>query len=411
MAPKTPNQLADHFFRHHHAKMVAILVRYFGLEAVVIAEDIVQDTLVAAMEQWSAKGIPHNPEGWLMAVAKNRTISYLKRQQHFKTKVQPAIALSSLFETTGIHHQDSTLRMLFCCCHPQLPLASQMALALKNLCGLSVSEIAHALKTTTANINKRLFRSKQLFRQGTIVFEIPENAQLHQRTASVLFLLYLLFNEGYYASQQDHPIRMELCLEAVRLMRDFQNKYPNHLEANALLALMLLHVSRFNARLDNQGALVILADQDRTLWDQDLIAEGMHFLGAAMGPENPGPYHWLAGIAAEHCLAKDWASTPWQSIYQQYSLLEQRWPNVFVSFNKAVAKYFGIDRLGGLADLLALQQAPQLQKNVHFYCALGVCHAKLGQYKTAIPYYQKALKLSQSKAEKTLIQQKIEACY
>ncbi|MEO0333913.1 MAG: sigma-70 family RNA polymerase sigma factor, partial [Bacteroidota bacterium] len=259
------NQLAEHFFRHNYAKMVAVLVRYFGLDQVEIAEDIVQDTLIEAMEKWSVSDIPQNPGGWLMDVAKKKTINRLKRDQLFHSKIIPSLPLSSSDPEV---ETDSTLRMIFACCHPSLPDESQVALALKTLCELSVTEIAHALLTNEATVNKRLYRVKQKFRNGNISFEIPIDIELSDRLDNVFTTLYLLFNEGYYSLHAEKMIRTNLCFEATRLLKEVITAFPDSSKAKALLALMLLNIARFESRTDNNSMPVVLAEQNRAAWDQ-----------------------------------------------------------------------------------------------------------------------------------------------
>ena len=407
MNKASSHQLAEHFFRHQYAKMVAILVRYFGLKEVEIAEDIAQDTLVEAMEKWSTQSIPDNPGGWLMDVAKKKTITFLKRSQTFEHKVLPNLDLETLFENETLE-RDSTLRMIFTCCHPDLSPASQISLALKTLCGLSVSEIAHALLTSESTINKRLYRAKQKFREGTIDFEIPKGEGLKTRFDSVFTTLYLLFNEGYYSSHHEKVIRMDLCFEAIRLTKEVLNQQPGLAKAKALLALMLLTVSRFESRLDEQGAIVILAEQNRALWDPALIAEGMNYLSQSIAQKEVSTYHLLAGIAAEHCLAKDFTSTNWESIYHQYELLEKLQTHSFYALNKAIAQFYGINREEALLSLLQLKNEPSLQSNVQYQTALGIFYSEMGQLSNALPHFQKALALSKSDKEKALIRQRMD---
>lgn len=401
------NTLAEHFFRHNYAKMVAILVRYFGLKEVEIAEDIVQDTLVEAMEKWSIKAIPDNPEGWLMDVAKKKTINFLKRNQNYENKVIPSIKLNSFFEIDQSVEKDSTLRMIFTCCHPDLPSESQISLALKTLCGLSVGEIANALLTTESTINKRLYRAKQKFRDGTISFEIPGNSDLIERLDTVFATLYLLFNEGYYSSHHEKIIRIDLCFEAIRLLKDVIEFHPPSHKAKALLSLMLLLVARFESRIDEKGAMVILAEQSRNLWDKELIAQGIDYLHQSTNSNTISIYHLQAGIAAEHCMASNFETTNWASIYRQYAILEKLNKNVIVTFNKTIAKFYGKNQKEALADLLALKKEPELQSNPHYFTSIGIFYKELDQKEKAIPYFKTALKLSKSITEKTLIEHKM----
>ena len=402
MTKAKTNQLTEHFFRHNYAKITAILTSYFGLSEVEIAEDIVQDTLVEAMEKWSIQSIPDNPEGWLMDVAKKKMINYLKRNQNFKTKIAPNLA-TPLSHTGATLEKDSTLKMIFTCCHPILPTESQIALALKSLCVLSFGEISNALLTTESTVNKRLYRAKQKFRDGSIQFELPTDNNLTERLDNVFTTLYLLFNEGYYSSHSQKLIRMDLCFEAIRLVKDVIGHFPNSSKAKALLSLMLLSVARFESRTDQKGAIIIFAEQDRTLWNKNLITQGIDYLHKSSKGKEISSYHLQAGIAAEHCLAKDFHSTNWTSIYKQYSLLEKIKSTPIILLNKAISKFYGISKEDALADLLALKTNQDLQKNLHYFTALGIFHIELDQGKKATPYFETALQLSHSLQEQSFI--------
>lgn len=407
MAKTSPNQLTEHFFRHNYAKMVAILVNHFGLHDIEIAEDIVQDTLVEAMEKWSINSIPNNPEGWLMDVAKKKTINVLKRHQNFKNKIIPNAKINSFFEIDEFAEQDSMLKMIFTCCHPNLSPESQISLALKTLCGLSVNEIARALLTNESTINKRLYRTKQKFREGTINYHIPDGNKLNERLDSVFSTLYLLFNEGYYSFNDQKIIRIDLCFEAIRLLKDTIEFYPNSFKAKALLSLMLLSVARIESRIDINGAIVIFSEQNRNLWDKEIIAQGIEYLKQSIQSNEVTIYHLQAGIAAEHCLANDFMSTNWTSIYNQYILLEKLTPNNIVRFNKAIAKFYNQHKNEALKDLLSLINSPELKNNSQYFTTIGVFYIELNQKEKAIPYFEKALKLSKLSSEKALIKNKM----
>ena len=395
MNSKTPKQLTEHFFRHNYAKMVAILVRYFGLTEVELAEDLVQDTLIEAMEKWSIHSIPENPEGWLMDVAKKKTINFLKRNQNYQNKIIPELKINSFFETDKSFEKDNTLRMIFTCCHPDIPTESQIALALKTLCGFSVNEIANALLTTNSTINKRLYRAKQKFRDKAIQYEIPPKSDVTERLDTVFSTLYLLFNEGYYTSNKESLIQVELCFDAIRLLQEVLGSFPQSYKAKALLSLMYLSVARFESRIDEKSAIVILAKQDRNLWDKELIARGMEYLHHSTKTKEMSTYHLQAGISAEHCLADSFESTNWKSIYQQYQMLEKMNPSTIVTFNKTVAKFYGINKREALNDLLVLKDKPELQNNTHYFTAVGIFHQILKQESKAIPFFKKALKTIQ----------------
>lgn len=408
MTKASPNHLAEHFFRHNYAKMVAILVRYFGLSEVEIAEDIVQDTLVEAMEKWSIQSIPNNPEGWLMDVAKKKTINFLKRNHNFETKIVPTIKSNTFFEIDESMEKDSMLRMIFTCCHPSLPSESQISLALKTLCGLSVAEIANALLTTESTINKRLYRAKQKFRDNSISFKIPQNKELAKRLDNVFSTLYLLFNEGYYSSHNKKVIRIDLCFEAIRLLNDIVAVYPKSSKAKALLSLMLLSVARFDSRIDEKGAIVILSEQNRNLWDKDLIAQGIEYLHESTQSNQVTIYHLQAGIAAEHCIASSFEQTNWKSIYQQYTLLERLNKSVIITFNKTIAKFYAGHKEVALQELLSLKDETELKKNTHYFTSIGVFYKELNQKEKAATYFVTAIKLSKSLAEKALIETRMD---
>jgi len=395
------NQLADHFFRHSYVKMVAVLVRYFGLKQVETAEDIIQDTLVEAMEKWSVSSIPDHPEAWLMDVAKKKTINLLRRNQTFQLKVSPNLQDELLFNNEI--EQDSALRMIFACCHPALPTESQIALALKTLCGLSVAEIADGLLTNEATINKRLYRARKRFREGIIRFDLPQNHEQPERLDNVFTILYLLFNEGYYSSHHRNTIRMDFCFEAIRLLKQILESFPDSAKGRGLLSLMLLSVARFESRLDDNGALIILAEQDRSLWDKNLISEGINLLHQTATGKNINTYQLQAGIAAEHCLARSFEATNWESIYRQYIILDKLAHNEVVRFNKCIAQFYAHKKEEALSAILLLENEPSLNANPHFYIAVGVFYAELQLSKKAISYFETALQLSRSKKEKKLI--------
>ncbi|MCI0617216.1 sigma-70 family RNA polymerase sigma factor, partial [bacterium] len=281
-------ELAEHFFRHEYSKMVAVMTRYFGISQVDLAEDVVQDTLLEAIKFWEYKGIPDNPKAWLYTVAKNKALNAIKRkklQNRYENEIEHAHAgqnleasIDQLFSEQRI--ADDQLRMIFACCHPVISQESQIALILKTLCGLSISEIAKAYLTTNETINKRLVRARKILRQNHIQFEIPNEKELEERLNTVLKTIYLLFNEGYSATNGSRLIRYELCMEAIRLVEliisnsSFKSNTPVH----ALLALMLLDAARFEARQDGEGNIIEMSKQDRSKWSQALINKGLYHL-------------------------------------------------------------------------------------------------------------------------------------
>lgn len=411
MKKHSPNQLTEHFFRYNYAKMVAILVRYFGLGEVEIAEDIVQDTLVEAMEKWSVESTPDNPEGWLMDVAKKKTINFLKRRQTFQNKILPQLAKGqSLQDEINISQHvisDSTLRMIFCCCHSSLAPESQIALALKTLCGFSIPEISNALLTNEANINKRLYRAKKKFRDGSILYEIPNEEKLADRLDSVLKVLYLLFNEGYYSQHNAKIIRVELCFEAIRLLRIISESYAGSNETLGLLALMYLQIARIESRLDKNGILIVLEEQQRGSWNKELTDLGIEALGRSTMSNTLSAYQLQAGIALEHVLAKDFKDTNWQSIYKQYSILAKMDDSSTVQLNKGISRFYLGEEKSAIEDILSLRNDVHLKENALYYCTLGKLFSLMNEKDEALEYLEKAIRYSNSMTEKKSIEKLI----
>src|SRR2546421_10855579 len=296
--PEGVSQLIEHLFRHESAKMVATLTRIFGIEHLNLAEDVVQEALGRALQTWPYRGTPENPSAWIMQASRNLALDVIRREKVFRGKETEIARLieaggSSAPQAVSFSENeivDDRLRMMFVCCHPVIPPEAQVALALKTLCGFSVTEISRAFLTTEAAIAKRLTRAKQKIQEARIPFEIPVGAELARRLDSVLQSLYLLFNEGYKASSGEKLVRDELCQEAIRLTELLAN-HPagNQPETHALLALMLLNAARFAAREDPHGNLLRLQEQDRTRWDQMTIARGMsHLRESAAGDRLSG---------------------------------------------------------------------------------------------------------------------------
>jgi len=405
-----PQQLAEHFFRHEASKIEAVLIKTFGLREIELAEDIVQDTMVEAMESWSLGQIPHNPAGWLMDVAKKKTINYLKRYSLYQNKIlprlekpEPGIALD--FSDEQI--KDSQLRMIFSCCHPSLQTEAQLALALKSLCGLSVKEIAHALLTQENTIEKRLYRARQKFRKREITLELPSGTDFNQRLDNVLLVHYLLFNEGYYSNHPEKTIREELCFEAIRLQELLLQAFPDSDKAKALLALMYLNFARFESRRNPAGELVLLENQDRDNWDRNLIAKGILLLNEAREQNQLSPYHLKAGIAAEHCLAHKLEDTNWANIYHWYQLLQKTEDSEIIRLNKAIALFFTGNgkKDSALTDLSALEGKGDAQFQLLLKVTQGALWLKKGKEKKGKTLLTLALKQQPSPQLEKIIHQ------
>ncbi len=396
-------KLDDQLFRRSYSKTVATLINYFGLAQVELAEDVVQETLLNAFEQWSIHGVPQNPDGWIMDVAKKKTINILKRDQLFKSKVIPS--LNHEYSQTNREYSDNTLKMIFACCHPKLPSESQIALALKTLCGLSVPEIARALLTTQSNINKRLYRAKEKFRTEQILFVLPAEESGNKEVKNVCKTLYLLFNEGYYAPEHKELIRMDLCFEAIRLLQEVNSLFPDSSEVNGLLAMMYFSVARFESRLDNSETLVCLQDQDRNLWDKQFINLGMNYLNKTTINDQPNVYQLLAGIAAEHCIASSFDSTNWQSIYDQYLILEAIDSSELVQVNKYISLFFLGNKQEAIEGILKVKNT----SNSTYNLTLGALYSNLKDIENARKFLLLAMKHSNASGEKLIIQRELEA--
>jgi RNA polymerase sigma factor (sigma-70 family) len=415
--PGNIHELTAHLFRHESGKMVAVLSRLVGLQNIEAAEDIVQDTLLQAMNTWGYNGIPDNPQGWLYRVAKNKAIDFLRREKRFKelspqyayllhSEYSLAPTVNNLFLENEI--QDSQLRMMFACCHPSIPEESQVAMALKTLCGLSTNEIAKAFLTTDETISKRIYRAKEKIKTEKIELEVPTSNELPVRLNTVLKSLYLLFNEGYNSSHPEQLIREDLCEEAMRLcLLLTQHSLTAYPRSKALLALMCFQSSRLNARLDDKGNIILLKYQQREKWSRQLIQKGFDYLDAAAEPFEVSTYHLEAAIASLHAAAPSFERTDWKSIYHIYEMLYQLQPNPVVAMNKAIASAYAISKQKALEEL---QQIKGLEHHHLYYASIAEMYFELEQRENAKLFFEKALKLTLSQIERQLLLDKIRRC-
>lgn len=345
--------LVDHLFRRSYGRLVASLTRAFGPGRLELAEEVVQEALLRALKVWPYRGIPRSPEAWLRRVARNRALDLLRREGHMELPVDPSAlgALGPAVEAEG-GAEDDELAMVFLCCHPSLSPDAQVALTLRTVGGLSTDEIAAAFLTTRSTVQQRIVRAKQALRSDRITWEVPSGPALAQRRESVLAVLYLMFNEGYAATEGEALVRSELCGEAVRLAR-MVARHPDlgDPDAYALLALLLFQASRLAARTGDDGALVLLADQDRSSWDRRLMAEAFHWLERATEATRLSPYHLEAGIASGHAAASTWEETDWPRILDLYDLLVELDPSPVARLNRAVALAMARGPESGLAAL------------------------------------------------------------
>ena len=396
--------------------MVATLTRIFGIEHLNLAEDVVQEALARALQTWPFYGVPKNPSAWIMRASRNLALDVVRRRKIFQKKQPEIIRLmeraggapdEAIFSEEEI--SDDRLRLMFVCCHPAIPADAQVALALKTLCGFSVSEIGHAFLTTEAAIAKRLTRAKQKINEARIPFEIPAARELQQRLDNVLRSLYLLFNEGYKASSGENLIREELCQEAVRLVELLAaHSVGNQPKTHALLALILLNAARNPTRLDSQGNLLRLKEQDRTRWDKSMIARGMfHFAQSAEG-DHLSEYHLEAGIAACHCAAKDYESTDWKQILSLYDRLIEFDRSPVVALNRAVAI---ANVHGPKAGLHAVRNARDLGKLKSYYLLYAVlCKFEMqsGDFQAAAEQFRKSFELAETKSERAFLLKRLQ---
>jgi RNA polymerase sigma-70 factor (ECF subfamily) len=417
-SPSEVPQVVEHFFRHEAGRIVSTLTRIFGIEHLNRAEDVVQETLVRALQTWPYYGIPRNPSAWITQVAKNLALDLIRREKTFRNKEAEIIRLmeqgsvdptaeNSVFTDDQIN--DDRLRMMFVCCHPLVPQEAQVALALKTLCGFSAAEIARAFLTSEAAIAKRLTRAKQKIRTAQVPFEIPVGEELTERLDGVLQTLYLLFNEGYKASVGEQLIREELCREAIRL-GTLLAEHPagNRPKTHALLALMFLNAARMPARLDTDGNILRLKEQDRSCWDQPTIARGCFHLMQSTADDEASEYHLQAAIAGCHCAAKDYESTDWRQILSLYDRLLEMDDSPVVALNRAVAVANVHGPKAGIEAVEAILNQEQLNSYYLLYAVRGEFEAHLSNREAAIDCFRKSLELATIKSEQMFLSKRLQ---
>lgn len=403
------NELIPHLFRSEFRKITAVLCRYFGIEHMETAEDIASETFLLAYESWSYKGIPENPTAWLYTVAKNKAKNHIHRNQIFKEKVAPAIKHSSIqveeteIDLSEINITDSQLQMLFAVCHPSIPPESQVALALRILCGFGIEEIANAFLTNKETINKRLFRAKEKLRQENIKIEFPSEDEVSNRLETVLRTLYLLYNEGYYSESQDSVLREDLCLEAMKLTHLLiENEKTNQPSVNALFSLMCFHASRFPARKKDNGQIVLYEDQDESLWNRELITKGAYYLKQASKGNRLSRFHLEAGIAYWHTIKAD-TKEKWENILQLYNQLLQIEYSPIAALNRT----FALSKVKGKAEAIREAEKLQLLNNPYYFTLLGELYKEKEPVK-ARELLNKAFSLAKTKVDKDVIRLKME---
>jgi RNA polymerase sigma-70 factor (ECF subfamily) len=410
-------QVVEHLFRHEAGKTIAALTGAFGLRYLELAEDALQEALLQALRQWSYGKLPPNPAAWLTQVAKNRALDVVRRDARFREKENEIVSAieshPSLSSPEGVlmpeEIRDDQLRLIFACCHPALPGEAQVALTLKTLCGLGINEISRAFLTTSETIAKRLMRARTRLRSAAVRFEIPSGHELPPRLDSVLDVVYLLFNEGYNASQGSELIRGELCNEAIRLATLLtENEATATPKTHALLALFLLQAARFAARIGPAGELFLLQDQDRSLWNRELIAKGMSHLEHAAAGEQLSSFHLQAGIAACHCLATSYEETDWAKILSLYDLLMRVTESSVVALNRAIALAKMRGPAAGLDAIEPLKEEKAFRRYYLYYAVRGDFCAALERHDEAAENYRRALDLTDVEAERRFMQGRLE---
>ncbi len=410
------NELVGHLFRHKSGEIVATLVRLFGIDRLELVEDVVQDALLAALKNWSFKGIPSNPAAWIVSAARNRALDIIRRDKLLAAREKEiasqlyVIESDNISESIGQSICDDQLALIFACCTPELSQNSQVAIVLKLLAGLSVTEIARVFLTSEPVIAQRLVRAKRVLRCRAADIKIPENKQLEHRLKSVHQVLYLMFNEGYNAHAGDDLVRQDLVGEALRLTNILVNHHLGYrTESYALMALMCLQASRIPARVDEEGNLVLLSGQDRSRWDKKLICDGLHFLDRAAQGDTLSAFHLEAGIAACHTTAPDYSATDWKQIVFYYDALLARQRSPVFALNRAIALSMSGCIKRALAELEQLADDPKLAGYYLYHASRAELFTRAGQHADARQAYRTALNLTASAPEQRFLRAQIAA--
>jgi RNA polymerase sigma-70 factor (ECF subfamily) len=408
----------EQVYREESARILATLIRLLG--DFDLAEEVTQEAFAVALEQWPRQGVPGNPRAWLVSTARNKAVDLIRRRMRFEKKqdelqrfsrAREQLALTPAIEGEGESEDamfsDDRLRLIFACCHPALRTESQVALTLRTLCGLSTEEIAKAFLAPVPTMAQRLVRAKGKIRDACIPYRVPPAEDLAERLAAVMLVVYLVFNEGYNAASGDALIRRDLCAEAIRLGRLLCELLPAEAEVGGLLALMLLHDSRREARLDANGEILLLEEQDRSGWNQAQILEGLALVESALRGADPGPYAVQAAIAAIHARARHAEETDWTQIAALYLVLLRLQPSPVVELNRAVAVAMSQGAAEGLRLLDELEQRGELRGYYLLPAAQGDLARRLNRWTAAAEAYRQALALVSNEAERRFLARRL----
>ncbi|HEV2834132.1 MAG TPA: RNA polymerase sigma factor [Pyrinomonadaceae bacterium] len=408
-----PSETLEQVFREEYGRIISTLIRNSG--SFDLAEEALHEAFLAAVSTWESEGPPRNPAAWLTTVAHRKLLDALRRDktradkqsevEYETTRLRPYAEPESLDE--AVEYPDDRLRLIFTCCHPSLSRDAQVALTLRTLGGLTTTEIAHAFLLPETTLAQRLVRAKQKIRLAGIPYEVPALERIAERLAAVQAVIYLIFNEGYAASAGEGLVRNDLCAEAIRLGRVLRELLPDEPENTGLLALMLLQNSRRHARVTDEGELVTLEQQDRSLWDRAEIQEGLHLLDSALAQRRPGNYQLQAAIAALHCEAASADETDWPQIVALYEALMRISSSPVIALNHAAAVAMSEGPERGLSLIESVGESGKLDNYYLYHAARADLLRRLDRLKEARTEYETALSLTTNRVEQNYLRRRL----